>query len=100
MRKRLHKLLTLGAAVFTVLLPELVRAAGPAAEMLIVVADSRRVPTGWARYFVDSYNTNPLWFGLECTIITAFMGVSLGLITDQIMRRTGIDLTSRKIVEH
>jgi ABC-type Fe3+ transport system permease subunit len=100
MRKRLHKLFTLGAAVFTVLLPELVRAAGPAAEMLIVVADSRRVSEGWGRYFVDSYNTNPLWFGFEVTIITALMGVTLGLITDQIMKRIGIDLTSRKIVEH
>jgi ABC-type Fe3+ transport system permease subunit len=100
MRKRLHTLLTLGATVFTVFLPELVRAAGPAAEMLIVVADSRRVDAGWARYFVDSYNTNPLWFGLEVTVITAFLGVTLGLITDQFMKRIGIDLTSRKIVEH
>jgi hypothetical protein len=100
MTKHFRRLLALGAAVFTVFLPELVRAAGPAASMLIVVADSRRVNDGWARYFVDSYNTNPLWFGLECTIITAFLGVSLGLITDQIMKRTGIDLSSRKIVEH
>jgi hypothetical protein len=100
MRKHFRRLFALSAAVFTVFLPELVRAAGPAAEMLIVVADSRRVGDGWARYFVDSYNTSPLWFGLECTIITAFMGVTLGLITDQIMKRVGIDLTSRKIVEH
>lgn len=100
MGKHFRKALALGAAVFTVFLPELVRAAGPAAEMLIVVADSRRVGDGWARYFVDSYNTNPLWFGLECTIITAVMGVTLGLITDQIMKRVGIDLTSRKIIEH
>lgn len=100
MRKRLHTLLTLGATVFTVFLPELVRAAGGSAEMLIVVADSRRVDSGWARYFVDSYNTNPLWFGVEVTIITALMGVTLGLITDQIMRHVGIDLTSRKIIEH
>ncbi|MFH0959129.1 MAG: DVU0150 family protein [Pseudomonadota bacterium] len=100
MTKRLHRLLTLGAAVFTLLIPELVRAAGGAAEMLIVVADSRRVDSGWARYFVDSYNTNPLWFGVEVTIITALMGVTLGLITDQIMRHVGIDLTSRKIIEH
>ncbi len=100
MRKHLLTLLTLGATVFTVFLPELVRAAGGSAEMLIVVADSRRVDSGWARYFVDSYNTNPLWFGVEVTIITALMGVTLGLITDQIMRHVGIDLTSRKIIEH
>lgn len=100
MKKHFRRYLALGATIFTVFLPELVRAAGPAAEMLIVVADSRRVGDGWARYFVDSYNTNPLWFGLECTIITAFMGVTLGVITDQVMKRIGIDLTSRKIIEH
>jgi hypothetical protein len=100
MRRHFQWMFLLGTTLLTVFLPEIVRAAGGPAEMLIVVADSRRVGDGWARYFVDSYNTNPLWFGLECTIITAFMGVTLGLITDQIMKRIGIDLTSRKIVEH
>jgi hypothetical protein len=39
-------------------------------------------------------------FGVWCTIITAALGGFLGVTTDQIMKRTGIDLTSRKIVEH
>ena len=36
----------------------------------------------------------------SCTVFTAFLGVSLGFITDRIMKHTGLDLTSRKIVEH
>ncbi|MDD3473506.1 MAG: hypothetical protein PHS86_12045 [Syntrophaceae bacterium] len=92
--------LLLATTVLTALLPDIVQAAGGPAEMLVVVADSRRVQGGIVRYFVDSYNTNPLWFGIECTVITAAMGVTFGLATDFVMKRIGIDLTSRKIVEH
>jgi hypothetical protein len=49
---------------------------------------------------VDVYNTNPFMFGTWCVIITGILGCGLGVITDFIMKRTGIDLTSRKIVEH
>jgi hypothetical protein len=90
----------LATALVTVALPDIVQAAGGSAEMLVVVADSRRAGGGIARYFVDSYNTNPMWFGIECTLITAAMGVTFGLATDFVMRHIGIDLTSRKIVEH
>ena len=100
MRKYYCGFMILATTIISVILPDLVQAAGGPAEMLVVVADSRRVQNSIARYFVDSYNTNPLWFGIECTIITAAMGVSFGLATDFIMKRVGIDLTSRKIVEH
>ena len=89
---------TLAAAC--VLTPELVVAAGEKADALIVVADSRRVSWSVSRYFVDVYNTNPFMFGTWCVIITGILGCGLGVITDFIMKRTGIDLTSRKIVEH
>jgi hypothetical protein len=82
------------------LLPDLILAAGEKADMLVVVADSRRVTWSVSRFFVDVYNTNPLMFGVYCIILTAFLGGTLGFITDFIMKRTGIDLTSRKIVEH
>ena len=82
------------------LLPDLILAAGEKADMLVVVADSRRVHWIVSRFFVDVYNTNPLMFGVYCIILTAFLGGTLGFITDFIMKRTGIDLTSRKIVEH
>jgi hypothetical protein len=82
------------------LLPELVRAAGGGAEMLVVVADTRRVSWSVTKFFLDLYNTDPTMFGVLCVVFTAGLGCALGLITDFIMKRTGIDLTSRKIVEH
>lgn len=80
--------------------PEFASAAAEKADMLVVVADSRRVSWSLSRYFLDVYNTNPLMFGVWCVILTGIMGGALGLITDFFMKRTGIDLTSRKIVEH
>lgn len=100
MRKYYRGFMMLAITILTTILPDIVQAAGGAAEMLVVVADPRRVDNSLARYFVDSYNTSPMWFGLETTILTAAMGVTLGLITDYIMRHIGIDLTSRKLVEH
>lgn len=88
----------LGMATFFV--PDIVMAAGGKASMLVVVADNRMVDSNLSRWWVDIYNTDPFMFGIYCTAFTALMGISLGLITDQIMKRTGIDLTSRKLVEH
>ncbi len=93
-------LLPAALAAACLLTPELVLAAGEKAEALIVVADSRRVSWSVSRFLLDEYNTNPFMFGVWCVIITAILGGGLGFITDLIMKRTGIDLTSRKIVEH
>jgi hypothetical protein len=92
-------LLAFLASVY-LLLPDLILAAGEKADMLVVVADSRRVTWSVSRFFADVYNTDPYMFGVYCAVLTALMGGSLGFITDFIMKRTGIDLTSRKIVEH
>lgn len=92
-------LLALVAAAVA-LIPDVALAAGGKAEMLVVVADKRVVDSSITKYLLDVYNVNPFLMGVWCTILTAALGVSLGLITDQIMKRTGIDLTSRKIVEH
>jgi len=88
----------LGMATF--LVPDIVSAAGGKAEMLIVVADNRVVDWSVTKWWVDIYNTDPFMFGVYTTIFTAFLGVSFGLITDQIMKHTGIDLSKRTIVEH
>lgn len=98
--KRIYRVWPAFLALAVLLLPELVMAAGGKAEMLIVVADNRTVESSWSKFWVDTYNTDPFMFGLYCTIFTGFLGVSLGFITDQFMRRTGLDLTSRKIIEH
>lgn len=99
MKRLWLKLASLFGAL-SVLVPGLVYAAGGKAETLVVVADKRMVSSPVTVYFLDLYNTDPFMFGLVCTIITAFLGCALGLLTDFIMKRTGIDLTSRKIVEH
>ncbi len=93
------RLIALVAAGY-VLIPELALAAGGKAEALINVADTRRVQSAYTKFFLDSYNTDPFMFGIYCTIITLVLGCGLGLFTDQIMKRTGIDLSHRTIVEH
>jgi hypothetical protein len=99
MRPVFLRFATLLAAAF-VLMSDIAQAAGGKAEMLVVVADTRRVSWGPGVYFTDLYNTDPFMFGVVCTIITAIMGGGLGLLTDTIMKHTGLDLTSRKLVEH
>ncbi len=101
MKKRFCSLFALGAAIFTTFLPEIACAAGGGgASMLVVVADTRRVHSDIAIYFVNAYNTSPIWFGVLCLLITIVMGGTLGIIADQIMRHIGLDLTSRELVEH
>ncbi len=87
-------------AATCLMISDLAFAAGKKADMLVVVADTRRVSWSVTLYFLDLYNTNPFMFGVMCVIITAALGGSLGLITDFFMKRTGLDLTSRKLVEH
>jgi hypothetical protein len=82
-----------------VLIPDWVLAAGEKAADIVVVADTRRV-TGIMRYFSDLYNTNPWLFAVWAVILTAAMGSILGFLMDRIMEHTGLDLKSRKIIEH
>jgi hypothetical protein len=99
MTRACYRLLAFFGAAF-LLLPDMLLAAAEKADMLVHVADSRRVSWSVSRFFVDVYNTDPFMYGVWCVIVTLVLGAGLGLITDQIMKRTGIDLTSRKIVEH
>jgi hypothetical protein len=85
-------------SVFLVM-PEWVWAAGEKATNLVVVADTRRV-TGILKYFANLYNTNLLLFAVWAVVLTALWGAILGFLMDRIMLRTGLDLKSRKIVEH
>ena len=81
------------------MLPALVFAGGDKASNLVVVADTRRV-TGMMKYFSDLYNTNIWLFAVWAVVLTAALGCALGFLMDFIMERTGLDLKSRKIVEH
>lgn len=90
-----------GMVVGLVLLfPLVAMAGGEKASDLVVVADTRRVDSAIMKYFSDLYNTNILLFAVWAVVLTAAYGVLLGLIMDFIMARTGIDLRSRKLVEH
>lgn len=81
------------------LLPSSLWAAGPKAADIVVVADTRRVE-GVMKYFSDLYNTNIWLFAAWAVFLTAAFGGFLGVLMDFIMSRTGLDLKSRKIVEH
>ncbi|MBF0507391.1 MAG: hypothetical protein HQK57_00485 [Deltaproteobacteria bacterium] len=87
-------------SVISVLVPAAVWAAGEKAAMLVVVADTRRVTSDIGKYFADLYNTNMWLFAVWAVVLTAGYGVFLGFTMDMIMSRTGLDLKSRKIIEH
>ncbi len=99
MRRKVSQLMIAVTAGLVVMVPGWVLAAGEKAVDIVVVADTRRV-TGIMRYFSDLYNTNILMFAVWAVVLTVVMGCTLGFLMDFIMERTGLDLHSRKIVEH
>ena len=82
------------------LLPNVLWAAGGKASELVVVADTRVLASGIMRYFADLYNTNITIFAVWAVVLTAVYGCFLGVLMDKLMLLTGLDLRSRKIVEH
>jgi ABC-type Fe3+ transport system permease subunit len=99
MKTLFSKLAGLCAALF-LLTPSWAWAAGEKATTLVVVADTRRVSSRVLRYFADIYNSDPWMFALWAAVLTALYGAFLGLVMDFIMARTGLDLKSRKLIEH
>ena len=94
---------TMAATLIAILLlaPGLVWAAGGGGgQDLVVVADTRIIEFGFLKYLANLYNTNVTIFAIWAVVLTAIYGSFLGFLMDFIMKRTGIDLTSRKIVEH
>ena len=98
MRKLLRRVLCFCAGIY-LCIPNLARASGEAATNLVVVADTRRV-SGVLKYIADTYNTDPWLFAVWAVVITAVWGAILGFLMDFIMERSGLDLKSRKILEH
>lgn len=80
-------------------LPATLWAGGDKATNIVVVADTRRV-SGIMKYFSNLYNTDILMFAIWAVVLTAALGCILGFLMDFLMERTGLDLKSRKIVEH
>ncbi|MFH1984246.1 MAG: DVU0150 family protein [Pseudomonadota bacterium] len=75
-------------------------AGGGGASELVCVADTRVIGGGVMRYFADLYNFNTTLFAVWAAALTAVYGCVLGVLMDFLMSRTGLDLKSRKIVEH
>jgi hypothetical protein len=104
-RNRMRKIFKHGGllAVLVVLtgaLPAWAAGGGGGAVDLVVVADTRVLHNSFIRYIADTYNTNAWLFATWATVLTAAFGAFLGFFMDFLMKRTGIDLKSRKIVEH
>ncbi len=98
MRKWWAKLTGLVIMV-SLLLPELVLAAGPKAAQLVVVADTRKF-TGWEAWWTNLYNESHLYFALLTVVLIPIIGLIFGLLADLVMRTIGIDLAHRDLAEH
>lgn len=98
MRRLWAKLLGLGVMI-SLLLPEMVMAAGPAAAPLVLVADTRKF-TGWEAWWTNLYNESHLQFALLTVVIIPVVGLIFGTIADIVMNWIGLDLKSRELAEH
>lgn len=87
------------AGIIILLIPELALAAGEKADLIVIVADTRRL-TGWEAWWANLYNESHAYFTAVTVISIPVVGLILGLIADFIMKRIGIDLTSRELSEH
>ena len=74
-------------------------AAGEKADLIVIVADTRRL-TGWQAWWANLYNESHAYFTAVTVITIPVVGLILGLIADFVMKRIGIDLTSRELSEH
>jgi len=99
MKNVITKLLAL-VAMACLMVPKVLWAAGGGGDAPIVVVADTRVVHGILHYFSNLYNTNLLLFAIWAVVLTAAYGGFLGLIMDKLMGLTGLDLKSRKIVEH
>jgi len=99
MKNVITKLLAL-VTMACLMVPEVLWAAGGGGDAPIVVVADTRIVHGILHYFSNLYNTNLLLFAIWAVVLTAAYGGFLGLIMDKLMGLTGLDLKSRKIVEH
>ncbi len=83
----------------SLLLPEIVLAAGPKAAPLVMVADTRKF-TGWEAWWTNLYNESHLYFALLTVVLIPVIGLIFGLLADLVMRTIGIDLAHRDLAEH
>lgn len=99
MKSFIHRILGLCMMLYLTV-PALVWAGGDKASGIVVVADTRRIGSDIMKYFANLYNTNIWLFAVWAVVLTAVWGGFLGVTMDFFMSRSGLDLKSRKIVEH
>jgi hypothetical protein len=99
MKNVITKLLAL-VAMACLMVPEVLWAAGGGGDAPIVVVADTRVVHGVLHYFSNLYNTDILLFAIWAVVLTAAYGGFLGFVMDKLMGLTGLDLKSRRIVEH
>lgn len=92
------KILGLAGMLF-LLIPELALAAGEKADLIVIVADTRRL-TGWQAWWANLYNESHAYFTVVTVISIPTVGLILGFVADVVMKQIGIDLTSRELSEH
>ena len=95
----LWKKLVFVAGMGLLLIPELVLASGETSDLIVIVADTRRL-TGWEAWWANLYNESHAYFTAVTVITIPLVGLILGLSADFVMKRIGIDLTSRELSEH
>lgn len=98
MRKLWSKIIGL-AVMAMLLLPEIAGASGPAAAPIVIVADTRKL-TGIEAWWAGLYNESHIYFTILTYICMLVVGLTLAGMADLIMKRVGIDLTSRDLAEH
>jgi hypothetical protein len=86
------------AAVLTVLAGN-VYAAGGGGESIVLVADSLRF-SGLLAWWANLYNESHLGFAVVTILLIPTLGTVLGILTDILMSRIGINLKSRTLAEH
>ncbi|WAC08234.1 MAG: hypothetical protein OS130_03295 [Thermodesulfobacteriota bacterium] len=99
MKKLLGKMINLVILAFF-LAPHIASAAGGGKEApIVIVADTRHI-TGLMAWWANLYNESHLYFALLTILIIPIIGVIFGLIADVVMKKIGIDLSSRELAEH
>jgi hypothetical protein len=74
-------------------------AAGGGGELIVIVADTRKL-TGLMAWWANLYNESHLLFTLLTVVLIPVIGVIFGVMADYIMHFIGIDLSSRDLAEH
>ncbi len=87
------------AGMVLLLIPEFALASGDKGDLVVIVADTRRL-TGWEAWWANLYNESHVYFTAVTVTTIPLVGLILGLSADFVMKHIGIDLTSRELSEH